>query len=169
MNEDGYAPEFLAVIGLVNENFPQPDWTRPDPLGSIEECIVYTRLSRQDDKSHSPETQRFACEQLAKGQGWKILKVVDRDALNPISGKSFEARPGWDEVKAFVGTLKWAERRKRLKSFGLSCAAVSNSISTRWQPRLAAFTKTSICEAMDPLNLPPLLARRQVATIRASG
>ena len=120
VSEDGYAPEFLAVIRQVNENFPQPDWTRPDPLGNIEQCIVYTRLSRQDDKSHSPETQRFACEQLAKGQGWKILKVVDRDALHPISGKSFEARPGWDEVKAFVGTLKWSERRRTcvlVKSF----------------------------------------------------
>src|SRR3989442_13546562 len=112
VSEDGYAPEFLAVIRQVNENFPQPDWTRPDPLGNIKQCIIYTRLSRQDDKAHSPETQRFACEQLAKGQGWKILKVVDRDAVNPISGKSFEAGHVWDEVKLLVGTSSCSSRSK---------------------------------------------------------
>ncbi len=120
MSERGYAPEFLAVVGLVNGFFPTSGWVAPDPLANIEQCIIYTRLSRQDDRSHSPETQRRVATETATRQGWKLLKVIDRDAFEPISGKSFEARPGWDEVKSFVASMKTEERRKTcvlVKSF----------------------------------------------------
>lgn len=119
---EGFSPRYVAILHLVNDNFPPLDEEEPgeSPLADISACVVYTRLSRQDDKSHSPQTQLHICRDCARRQKWKVLKEFTQDADQPISGKAFEARPGWDALSAFLKSLPEAQRRKTcvlVKSF----------------------------------------------------
>jgi len=94
---------------------PDDDATAPaveSPLKDICQCVIYTRLSREDDKSHSPETQLYVCEDCARRQGWRVLKVFTQDAETPISGKAFDERPGWDALSGYLDRMPERERAK---------------------------------------------------------
>ena len=115
-----YAPSYVTILGMVRAAgplMPEPDedTSSPDvdnPLKDLCQCVIYTRLSREDDKSHSPETQLYVCEECARRQGWKVLRVFAQDAKEPISGKAFDARPGWDALSVFLDSLPEKERSK---------------------------------------------------------
>ena len=120
--DGGLASAYEAILRLVNDNFPPPDlWEdKTSPLADIGSCVIYTRLSRADDKSHSPETQLYITEQTAARQGWKVLSKFSQDADEPISGKAFEARPGWDALTEYIQQLPEKTRQKTcvlVKSF----------------------------------------------------
>jgi DNA invertase Pin-like site-specific DNA recombinase len=105
-------PQYLRILSLVNENFPPTEDYTKNPLANIENVVVYTRLSREDDDSHSPTTQLIVCRRCAKQQGWKIVKEFTRDADEPISGKAFEGRPGWESLVQYLSSLSISQRKK---------------------------------------------------------
>ena len=74
------------------------------------------------------------------------LSVVDAIAAPDMVLKYslHEPRRGRADIKAFIDWVLWS------------------SMSTRWQPDWPALISMSTSAATDPLNLPPLAARRQV-------
>jgi DNA invertase Pin-like site-specific DNA recombinase len=122
-----YAPTYEAILQIARAAYklmPPPDEdvviVDESPLKDLSQCVIYTRLSREDDRSHSPQTQLYLCEQCAKFQKWKVLKVFSQDAEQPISGKAFEARPGWDALTTYLKRMPDKERAKTVvlvKSF----------------------------------------------------
>jgi len=110
-----------ALLERVNKHFPTTEEPVVEsPLKDIEFVVVYTRLSRQDDKSHSPETQLRLTKDLAVREKWQVLKDFTQDADEPISGKAFDVRLGWESLENFLRALPESRRRKTavlVKSF----------------------------------------------------
>src|SRR5579884_1727958 len=59
--------------------------------------------------------------------------------------------------------MRAARERRRCSWSALTRSAVWSSTSTNWHPASAALARICNWEAMEPRNLPPLVARRQVA------
>jgi|SRR5437773_550830 len=136
------APEYRAIVGLVNDHFPPatPDLPAPSPLLNIEQAIIYTRLSREDGTSHSPATQLYESRETATRQGWAIVKEFTQDADEPISGKAFADRPGWADLEAFVEQMPLSQRSKTVvmvKSFDRFSRNLEEGLATEHRFREA--------------------------------
>src|SRR5207245_668550 len=112
-NGEAYGPAMMIILRLVNGNFPK---TRvavvADPWKAIDQFVEYHRLSRQDDKSKSPEVQEYKCRMAATGAHTPIIKTFAQDAKEPISGKAFADRPGWESLIEYLTKMKPAERKR---------------------------------------------------------
>ena len=83
-----YAPSYVTILGMVRAAgplMPEPDedTSSPDvdnPLKDLCQCVIYTRLSREDDKSHSPETAEgwMTFVDLLKFAEWERKMIVKR-------------------------------------------------------------------------------------------
>src|SRR5881628_3087413 len=105
---NGHDPRFLEALALVNEHFPEPDVAeRPDPWHDIKEAITYGRLS----ESGSAANQVAALREGGRRLGLTVLKEFTQDAEQPISGKAFSNRPGWQALLDYVRSLPPVRRR----------------------------------------------------------
>jgi len=71
-------------------------------LAGIRNVVVYVRLSKEDRRKRpiSPAKQRRVCLEVARRAGWNVVGIFDRDI--GISGRSFDERPDWQALLAFV-------------------------------------------------------------------
>src|SRR5437899_12278383 len=105
---DGHDPRFLEALALVNDYFPEPAVAaKPDPGHDIREAITYGRLSESGSAANQGAALSAGTHRLVL----TLLKEFTQDAEEPISGKAFENRPGWQALVDYVKTLPPARRR----------------------------------------------------------